>query len=397
MSVAIPAEDLRQGPNRAVIDRGAITHNARVLGGLLHEQTALMAVVKADGYGHGMLTAAQAALDGGATWLGAAHPASALALVRAGLDVPILTWLYDPTAVGELMVDVVGAGIDVSVGSPEALRVVADAARTAERRARIHLKVDTGMGRGGALPAAARALAAAARDDDHVNLVGIWTHLSTADDPTDPFLDRQVEAFDATVEAVTHEVGPVPLQHLANTAALIARPDLHRDIVRAGIGLYGYPPLPLPDGARLRPALTLTSSIAQVKEVPAGTPVGYGHTATTTVPTRLGLVPIGYADGLHRAASGRGRLVVRTRTGDDLVPQIGRISMDQIVVDLGPESTARVGDRVIVFGEAADAVLGDGQRVPTAADWAEAAGTIPYEVLTSVSVRVGRELRGEGA
>lgn len=392
MSVAIPAEDPRHIPNRAVVDPSAITHNTRAVASLLQDQTALMAIVKADGYGHGMLTAARAALEGGATWLGAAHPASALALSRAGLDVPIFTWLYEPVTAAEVMPAVIDAGIDVSVGSVRMLRLVSEAARSVDRRARVHVKIDSGMGRNGVLPAEAAALGAAISEDDHVHCVAAWTHLSAADDPSDPETDRQVESFDRACEALSAEMGPVPLQHVANSAATLTRPDLHRDIVRPGIALYGYPPVRLPDGRRLRPAMSLTSRLAMAKDVPAGTTIGYGHTYTTPAPTRLGLIPLGYADGVHRAASGGVSVVVRTRTGDQTAPLVGRISMDQIVVDLGPESRAQAGDEVILIGEPSAALLDEGE-VPSADDWARAADTIPYEVLTSVSSRVPREVR----
>lgn len=383
MTIPIPAEDPRHVPNRTLIDPSAITENAQALAGLLEEQTALMAVVKADGYGHGMLDAARAALEGGATWLGVAHPASALALYRAGLDVPIFTWLYEPRTARELLPEVISAGIDISVGSPKMLRLVSEAARSTDRRARVHLKIDTGMGRGGVHPGAVRAMGAALHEDEYVNLVGAWTHLAAADDPADPMTDEQVAVFDRSVEALADQAGPVPLQHLAATAATLTRPDLHRDIVRCGIGLYGYSPVPtdLP----LRPAMTLTSSLAMVKSVPAGQAIGYGHMRITVEPTRLGLVPIGYADGLHRAASDQVKVLVRTAEGDQQALQMGRISMDQIVVDLGPDSAAAPGDEVIVFGDVPGA--------PTAEDWARAGDTISYEVLTSVSGRVAREVR----
>ena len=389
MTIPIPAEDPRHVPNRVVIDPAAITENTRALTGLLEEQTALMAVVKADGYGHGMLTAARAALEGGATWLGAAHPASALALSRAGLDVPILTWLYEPRTAEKVLPEVIGSGIDISVGSPEMLALVSTAARQADRRARVHLKIDTGMGRNGALPSLVRDIGRAVREDDFVQLVAAWTHLTSADDPADPATDQQVEIFDSTCEALADEVGPVPLQHIANSAALLSRPDLHRDLVRPGIALYGCPPVPT--DVPLRPAMTLTSRLAMVKEVPEGHPVGYGRIRHTTQATRLGLVPLGYADGLHRAGSDRCDVLVRTSAGDRRAPQVGRISMDQTVIDLGPDSDATAGDEVVIFGDA-----GGAPTEPTATsaeDWARAAGTIPYEVLTSVSGRVTREVR----
>jgi alanine racemase len=406
MSIAIPAEDPRHLPSRAVVDPAAITHNTQVLVDSLQEQTALMAVVKADGYGHGMLAAARAAQAGGATWLGVAHPASALALARADLGMSIFTWLYEPHTAREVLPAVIREGVDVSVGSEQMLSLVSEAARQVDRRVRIHVKIDTGMGRNGVLTSQVRRIGALAQADDFVSVVGSWTHLSSADDTDDPMLDEQVRRFDHACEELAEETGPIALQHLANSAATLRRPDLHRDIVRPGIALYGYPPVPT--DLDLRPALTLTSRLALVKDVPADQPVGYGHIYTTERSTRLGLVPIGYADGLHRAASGKVNVLVRTEAGDELVPQVGRISMDQIVLDLGAGSRAREGDEVIVFGATgpfdpeADAesedpteqeTAPDGPAAPTADDWARAADTIPYEVLTSISARVPREVR----
>jgi alanine racemase len=431
MSIAIPAEDPRHLPSRAVVDTAAITHNTRVLVDSLQEQTALMAVVKADGYGHGMLAAARAAQAGGATWLGVAHPASALALARAGLDMSIFTWLYEPHTAREVLPAVIREGVDVSVGSEQMLQLVSEAARQVDRRARIHVKIDTGMGRNGVLPSSVRRIGALAQADDFVSVVGSWTHLSSADELDDPMLDEQVERFDRACEDLAEETGPIALQHLANSAATLRRPDLHRDIVRPGISLYGY--APVPTDLDLRPALTVTSRLALVKDVPAEQPVGYGHIYTTERSTRLGLVPIGYADGLHRAASGKVELLVRTEAGDELAAQVGRISMDQTVLDLGAGSRAREGDEVIVFGsteavrlddqdgadeaedadgagqDPADGADGAGDDVaavtdvypdepegpaaPTADDWARAADTIPYEILTAISARVPREVR----
>ncbi len=382
MSIAIPAEDPRQMPNRVVVDPSTITDNVRAIRSHLGEQTALMAVVKADGYAHGMLESARAALEGGATWLGVAHPASALALSRAGIEASILTWLWDPHTAPEILTDLVSAGIDVSVGSAQMLRLLSQAAKSVDARARVHVKIDTGMGRGGVGPASLDTVAQSLLEDESVNLVGAWTHLSSADDSTDPATDQQVELFDRCVAQMEEITGPVPLQHIANTAATLARRDLHRDIVRVGIGIYGYPPVPTE--LDLRPAMSLTSRLAMVKSVPAGQTIGYGHTMSTAEPTKLGLVPVGYADGLLRAASGRCRVLINTRDGYRSAPQVGRISMDQIVVDLGADTDAAPGDEVIIFGPSYGA--------PTAADWAEAAGTIPYEILTSVAGLVPREV-----
>ena len=258
-----------------------------------------------------------------------------------------------------------------------------------DRRARVHLKIDTGMGRNGVLPWQVREMGAAIRDDDFLQLTAAWTHLTSAEDPEGPATDQQAELFDSACEALEDEVGPIPLQHIANSAATLTRPDLHRDIVRPGIALYGYPPVPA--DVPLRPAMTLSSRLALVKEVPEGHSVGYGRIHRTSRATTLGLVPIGYADGLHRTASDSIDVLVRTQSGDRRVPQVGRISMDQIVVDLGPETAARAGDEVVLFGDAGGEP--DAPSAPTADHWARAAETIPYEVLTSVSGRVTREVR----
>ncbi|HIY23633.1 MAG TPA: alanine racemase [Candidatus Brachybacterium merdigallinarum] len=387
MTIPIPAEDPRHIPNRAVVDPAAITENTRALTGLLEDTTALMAVVKADGYGHGMLMAARAAVEGGATWLGVAHPASALALARADLDVHILTWLYEPVTARLVLPEVIESGVDVSVGSLEMLQLVSEAAQSTGLRARVHVKIDTGMGRNGIAPHQLTELGAAIRDDDSISLVGAWTHLTSADDVDSTHTDQQAELFDAAVERLAEQTGPIPLQHLANSAATLTRPDLHRDLVRPGIALYGYPPVPT--DVPLRPALTLTSRLAMVKEVEEGHSVGYGRLHHTARRTRLGLVPIGYADGLPRIASDEIEVLIRTESGDVRVPQVGRISMDQIVVDLGPDSAARPGDTVYLFGDAGGAP--NAPTAPTADHWARAAGTIPYEILTSISGRVSRE------
>ena len=389
MTIPIPAEDPRHVPNRAVIDPSAITQNTRALTGLLEEHTALMAVVKADGYGHGMLTAARGAPRGGAPGGGGAPPPPAPGPPPPRGVGDLRPRGYAPPPAETVLPEVISSGINVSVGSSAMLELVSAAARQADRRARVHLKIDTGMGRNGVLPEQVREIGAAMREDDFIEIAAAWTHLTDADDPSDPSTDQEVARFDSACEALEEEVGPIPLQHLANSAALLTRPDLHRDLVRPGIALYGYPPVPT--DVPLRPAMTLTSRLALVKEVPEGTTIGYGRIRTTDRRTRLGLVPIGYADGLHRVASDRCEVLVRTASADSRALQVGRISMDQIVIDLGPDSDACAGDEVFLFGDAEGAPTGP--AATTADDWARAAGTIPYEILTSVAGRVSREVR----
>ncbi|MGQ4553601.1 alanine racemase [Dermabacteraceae bacterium CCM 9519] len=367
-------------PSRAVVSTSAITNNTRLLHGLLRENTALMAVVKADAYGHGLVRAAKAALAGGATWLGVAHIESALRLREAGIDAPVLAWLWTPDAIDEALPRAIAAGIDLSLGSHEMLAAVQRVARQLGKRARVHVKLDTGMGRNG-VPAdgvarLARMLAAASRE---VEVVGAWSHLATADEPDgEAVVNAQARAFNTACEQLSANVGPLQLRHLANSAATLTRPDLHFEMVRCGLAIYGYAPLPcdLP----LVPALTLESSLALVKQVPAGQGVSYGHRYVCPSDSLLGIVPLGYADGLHRAASGKMSVIVHARSGSVMVPQRGRICMDQIVVDLSTVPDAAAGDRVTVFGP--------GEL--TAKHLAAAAGTIDYEILTSLSTRVPR-------
>ncbi|MCG7426267.1 alanine racemase [Helcobacillus sp. ACRRO] len=377
------AEEPGIAPPKARISKDAIRHNARQIRSALDEQTALMAVVKADGYSHGMMAAAEAAIAGGATWLGVAHPGSALGLARAGFDVPILTWLFDPTTALDVLPELISAGIDIGVGSYELLELVADAGRTADRRARVHLKIDTGMGRGGVLPEDLPKMTTMIRGSDYLHAIGAMSHFHSADVPGDPSIDEQMRVFTEACDALADEVGPIPLRHIANSAAALTRPDTHCDMARVGVALYGYPPVET--DLDLRPAMTLTTRVAEIKTVQAGQTSGYGATYTCAESTDLGLLSIGYGDGLHRAASGRGWVAVRTDEGMKVVPQVGRISMDQMVVDLGPSSTAHAGDEAIIFGDPAA-----NPDVPTAEDWARAAGTISYEVLTSINARVSR-------
>lgn len=379
----VPASDPRYVPNRASVSLPAIEHNTRQLHSLLGEQTALMAIMKADAYGHGMIEAASAALAGGATWLGVAHPSSALALARAGFDVPILAWLYEPVSAREVLPHAIGAGIDVAVSSLEQFELVSEAARMVDRCARVHVKMDTGMGRSGVQKGGVGSLGAKVRASDFTQLVGAMSHLYDADSVGAASIDAQADEFVDMCRILEEEAGPIPIKHLANSAALLTRPDLHFDMVRPGIALYGYPPVATE--LELRPALSLTSRMSVIKDVDAGQVVGYGATQTCPEATTLGVVPVGYADGLPRLASNRASVLVRTEAGDERVPQVGRISMDQIVVDLGQATNARVGDQVMVFGDP-HAIEG----APTASEWAEASDTIEYEVLTSIAARVPR-------
>jgi alanine racemase len=368
-----------------VVDLDAVAANVGVLsraaGG-----TPVMAVVKADGYGHGLVPVARAALAGGAAWLGVAQVAEALTLRAAGLRTPLLAWLAVP---GGDLGDAVAAGVDVAVAAPWALEEAAAAGRAAGTPARVHLKVDTGLGRGGATAADWPGLVDAALAGEaagEVRVVGLWSHYAWADAPGHPTVTAQTDAFRAAV-ALAEERGARPeVRHLANSAATLTHADARFDLVRPGLAVYGLSPVPDVASAAelgLRPAMTLRTRLALVKRVPAGHGVSYGHAYTTPRETVLGLVPLGYADGLPRHASGSGPVAV----GADRTTVAGRVCMDQVVVDLGPASTARAGDEVVLFG------AGDAGG-PTAQDWAEAAGTISYEIVARVSARLPRRYTG---
>lgn len=346
----------------------------------------VMAVVKADGYGHGMLASARAALAGGATWLGVCTLGEALELRRAGITVPVLAWLLAP---GLPLHEGVSAGVDLSAGSTGLLAEIVAAAGHAGRTARVHLKIDTGLSRGGATVADWPALleaAAKAQADGAIEVVGAWSHFVYADAPGHPTIDRQLAAF-ADGLALAERFGITPqLRHIANSAATMTRPDAHFDLVRPGIAVYGLSPLPRAVGGPgtgeafgLRPAMTVSARVMLVKRVPAGQGVSYGHTYTTARECTLAVVPLGYADGIPRAVSNRAPIqlagAVRTIAG--------RVCMDQVVLDCG-DDPVRAGDVAVLFGP------GEGGE-PTADDWAAAADTINYEIVSRFgSTRVAR-------
>ncbi|PWD50435.1 alanine racemase [Serinibacter arcticus] len=371
-------------PARAVVDLDAIAGNVGHLASLA-PTSEVMAVVKADAYGHGLVASARAAQAGGATWLGVAQLAEALTLRAHGVTGRILTWIFAP---GAPLESALAAGLDVSVGAPWALEEVVSAARFSGRTARVHLKVDTGLGRGGMFLdswSAVLADALRAQADGAVEIVGVWSHLASAEDVTSPVTDAQLAVF---VEAVARaEAGGAHLEvrHLANSAATLVNPAMHFDLVRPGLAVFGLSPIPgrTPAELGLTPAMRLEAEIMLVKEAVAGQGVSYGHTYTTDRATLLADIPLGYADGIPRAASGVGPVDVDGRR----LTVAGRVCMDQFVLDLGPDSDARAGDVAVLFGPG-----DDGE--PTVGDWAEATGTIPYEIVTRLGARVPRVFVG---
>ena len=350
------------------IDYAAITHNVEVLARMARGAQ-VMAVIKADAYGHGLVPSGAAARAGGATWLGVAQPDEALALRAAGDTGHILTWLYGPELPARSLI---AAGVDVSVSSADVLGAIIVAARESGLVARLHLCVDTGLGREGAQPQRLddlMALIAAAQDEGLVRLIGIWSHIAWADRPGHATIDAQAEVFRSAIVRLEEHGLSAELCHLANSAATLTRPDLHFDLVRPGIAVYGLPPVEDPDGRDwgLRPAMSVSSELVLVKDVPAGQGVSYGHEYVTPVPTTLGLVAAGYADGIPRAAGSIAEVSIKGRR----YRIAGRVCMDQFVIDLGPVTDCVVGDTVTLIGEGG----------PSTREWATAVGTIDYEIV----------------
>lgn len=358
------------------MDLDAIAHNTELF--TTGTSAAVMAVVKADGFGHGAVRVAEASLAAGATWLGVTTCAEALHLRAGGLTAPILSWMHSPA---EDFGPALRASVDLSVSSVDHLRAIGASAAETGATAHVHLKVDTGLHRNGAPMERWQELARAARGLEragHVHVRGVWSHLISGTDPADARIRAQVKLFDESYE-LARDAGLRPeIRHLANSVATLAAPATHYDLVRPGIGLYGVEPHP----GRvfgLRGAMTLRARLILVKRVPAGSGVSYEHDYLTDRDSTLGLVPLGYADGLPWAAAPRGQVWfdgVR-------YPVAGRIAMDQFVADLG-DAAARTGDEVVVFGPGT-------RGEPTVAEWARWAGTVPHEILTGIGPRVPRQ------
>ncbi len=382
-----PAIDPRTAS--ALIDLDAFVANIESLRAHV-APAAVMVVVKADAYGHGMVECARVAREAGADWLGVATPEEALALRGAGDQGRLLAWLYGPESdLGPL----IAADVDISAQSEEQIARIVVSAGVAERRARVHLKIDTGLSRNGATVGDWPAVCRAARHAEQLGaleVVGVWSHLAAADEPGASSVADQQVAFEAAYQ-VALEVGLTPtLRHLSNSAGALLLPQAHYDLVRIGIAAYGIDPdtgVAALAGVTLRPVMRLRAQLAGVKRVDAGAGVSYGHTWHATAPTTLGLVPLGYGDGIPRHAGNSAE--VSWREGRAAVR--GRICMDQFVIELGDADVhAEVGQEVTLFGP------GD-HGEPTAADWAGWCGTIGYEIVTRIGARVPRIYhRGEG-
>jgi len=360
----------------AEVDVAAIRHNTAWLK-QRSEAPRLLAAVKADGYGHGLVTAARAAVDGGADWLGVALVEEGAALRAAGIDAPILLFTEPPAAAIPALLD---ARLTPAVYTAAFTAALDDAvsARGAAPLG-VHLKLDTGMRRVGVPPEDWEGALRRVRDARGLTLDGLWSHFAVADESGHPFTRRQAEAFRRGLDLARALGVPPRLAHLCNSAGLLTLPDEHHDLVRPGIALYGLDPGGgLTAGTPLRPALALYSRLSLVKRVAAGEGVSYGLRWTAPRATTVGTVQAGYADGVTRALTNRGMVLVNGRER----PMVGTICMDQFLVDLGDDE-ARVGDEVILLGERG------GRRV-SAEDWASRLGTITYEVATSIGARVPR-------
>ncbi len=361
-------------PAWATINLGAIEHNVGVLKELAGS-AAMMAVVKADAYGHGLVPSAEAALRGGADWLGTAQLGEALALREEGVRAPLLTWLHTR---GADFGRAIAADIEIGVSAPWAVEEVQAAAQTLGVTARIQLKADTGLGRNGAYTASDDwadlvRCAARAQAEGAVQVTGMFTHFAYADSPNHPTVRAQEEAFAAAVTVAEREGLRSLLRHMSNSAATLTNPGAAWDMVRPGLAVFGLSPVPdVGDSAHfdLVPAMGVTARAATVKRVPAGQGVSYGHSFTTKRPTTLVDVPVGYSDGLPRHASN----AIEVQIAGQRAPIAGRVCMDQFVVDAtGLQISA--GDEITLFGAG---LHGE----PTAQEWAVAVGTIDYEIVT---------------
>jgi alanine racemase len=364
-------------PTVAEVSLGALRNNLREARRLVGERTGVMAVVKADGYGHGAVAAARAFLEGGAAMLGTSSVAEAVELRRAGVAAPAV--VLGGAFRGE-EADVVAHGLAVATWTIEGARALGAAARAAGRTAALHVKIDTGMTRLGLDAGDVRAFGEALRAVAGITVDGVFSHFATADAVDSAAALAQLACFEDAVAALAAAGVRPPHVHLANSAAVLCEPRAHFTLVRPGIMLYGYAPAPhLRPRAALRPALRLRTAVAQVRHVPAGRPVGYGGTYVTSRPSVIATLPIGYADGLHRLVSNRGWIVVRGARA----PIAGRVCMDHVMLDVTDVPGVVAGDDAVVVGGQGGVAI-DADEV---AGWCE---TISYEVLTSVGKRVTR-------
>ena len=355
------------------VNLNAISNNIKLVKSKTQAQ--ILAVVKADAYGHGLIPVAKCAVDAGATWLGIALLEEAISLREAGIKVPIISWLTPPSSDFKQAIEL---DIDLAIPSLKHLELIVAAGKAVGKKPRVHIEVDTGMTRGGLLGEWPEFLIAAKGAD--IEVVGFWSHFARADEPDEIANQSQMLEFESKLaQLIATGITPKYI-HLANSAATLTNPNSHKNIVRLGIAMYGLSPdvntLGSSQNLELEPAMTLKAEIHLVKRVPAGSPVGYGGTQTTLRDTKLAIITMGYADGIPRNTSSAVGVFVAGRKA----AIIGRVSMDQFVVDLGADSNAVAGEIVEVFGA-------NGYSID---DWAAASGTINYEIVTRIAARVPR-------
>lgn len=378
--------------NRAevLIDLGAIRENIKYL--MAKSGKPALAVVKADGYGHGLLPVAKSALSAGANWLGVALLEEAKALRLGGISAPIIAWL---TPITDDFESAINEDIDIAIPSLAHLEAITSASRSLGKCARVHLEVDTGMSRGGALGEWSELVRSAKtyQNSGLIEVIGIWSHFARADEAGHEFNKKQLENFKGAVaEAKSAGITPQVI-HLSNSAAAINDADSHFDLLRLGIAIYGLSPdfshMGSSEKLNLKPAMSVRARIHLVKDVPAGSQVGYGGSAITKVDTKLGVIAMGYSDGIPRNANSEAGVMV----GNKRAPIIGRVSMDQFVVDLGRDSSAKAGDWAYIIGSNPSDSYTSASSY-TADSWASASATINYEIVTRIAARVKRIYQG---
>jgi len=363
-------------PTYAEIDLSCISGNIREIKRVLSPKTKFMAIVKANAYGHGAVEIAKTAGSAGADYLGVASLGEALELRSASVNLPILVLSETPHAFAERVID---AGISQTVYTSELAQVLSDTARQKGRDVKVHVKIDTGMGRVGVMPDKAVALVKKIASLPNIFLEGVFTHFAKADDPGSDMTLMQFEKFRGLLQEIRSHGINVPIKHCANSAAMLCFPRTHMDMVRIGICMYGlYPSDAARDKVHLRPALSFRTKVLYIKEVPAGTPLSYGATYLTPASTRIATLPVGYADGLSRGVSNKGSVLIRGKR----YPVVGRVTMDMILVDAGRDRI-EVGDDAVIIGE-------QGRERITADDVAMMDETINYEVVCGIGKRVPR-------
>ena len=363
-------------PTWVEVDTGSIANNIERVRAAIPDKTQIMAVVKADGYGHGAVPVAIAALNSGAAFLGVALVEEGIALRRAGIVAPVL---FMESLFPWQASDLVRYGLTATVASYDSADVLSESASLLGRKAKVHIKVDTGMGRLGLPPDAILGLVRHVSGLPRLEIEGIFTHLACAE--SDPSMTRrQLELFHDVLSSLAAEGYEIPIRHVANSAAALCVPEAAMDMVRIGGAMYGISPMgssPLSRG--WQPALSFKTRVSYIKPVKAGATVSYGATYVAPGPELIATLPVGYADGYSRLLSGRGEVLI----GGVRCPVAGRVCMDQIMAVLPPDSDARVGDEVVLIGK-------QGREVIYAEDIARIMGTIGYEVVCSISKRVPR-------